>query len=157
MTRKQLWLIATAGLVFALIFGVRQSQALFISPLNSASGLGIAAISLAFACAQLMWGITQPFAGAVADRYGSGRVIAAGAVLVMIGTVLTPYATSTWMLILLIGVVAAGGAGMTGLGVVMSSIGRALPPEKRGMASGIINAGGSFGQFAIVPLAQVLT
>ena len=157
MARRQLWLIAAAGLVFALIFGVRQSQALFISPLNSATGLGIAAISLAFACAQLMWGITQPFAGAVADKYGSGRVLAAGAVLVMIGTVLTPYATTTWMLIVLIGIVAAGGAGMTGLGVVMSSVGRALPPEKRGMASGIINAGGSFGQFAIVPLAQVLT
>ena len=157
MTRKQLWLIAVAGLVFALIFGVRQSQALFISPLNSASGLGIAAISLAFACAQLMWGITQPVAGAIADRYGTARVIAGGAVLVMIGTVLTPYATTTWMLIVLIGIVAAGGAGMAGLGVLMSAVGRALPPEKRGMATGIVNAGGSFGQFAVVPVAQVLT
>ena len=155
--RKQLWIIISAGLVFALIFGVRQSQALFISPLNTATGLGIAAISLAFACAQLMWGITQPFAGAIADKYGSGRVIAIGAVLVTVGTVLTPYATTTWMLIFLIGVVAAGGAGMAGFGVLMSAVGRALPPEKRGMASGIVNAGGSFGQFAVVPLAQFLS
>ena len=155
--RKQLWIIISAGLVFALIFGVRQSQALFISPLNTATGLGIAAISLAFACAQLMWGITQPFAGAIADNYGSGRVIAIGAVLVTAGTVLTPYATTTWMLIFLIGVVAAGGAGMAGFGVLMSAVGRALPPEKRGMASGIVNAGGSFGQFAVVPLAQFLS
>src|SRR6267378_3824725 len=108
--RRQWWIIAAAGLVFALVFGVRQSQALFISPLNSATGLGIASISLAFAVAQLMWGITQPFAGAVADRYGSGRVIALGGVLVMLGTVLTPHAHSTWMLILLIGVVAGGRA-----------------------------------------------
>ena len=155
--RKQLWIIISAGLIFALIFGVRQSQALFISPLNTATGLGIAAISLAFACAQLMWGITQPFAGAIADKYGSGRVIAIGAVLVTVGTVLTPYATTTWMLIFLIGVVAAGGAGMAGLGVLMSAVGRAVPPEKRGMASGIVNAGGSFGQFAVVPIAQFLS
>src|SRR6266513_1495075 len=125
--RRQWWIIAAAALVFALIFGVRQSQALFISPLNSATGLGIASISLAFAAAQLMWGITQPFAGAVADRYGSGRVIALGGVLVRLGTVLTPHAHSTWMLILLIGVVAAGGAGMAGLGVLMSAVGRAAP------------------------------
>src|SRR5438094_491466 len=155
--RRQWWIIAAAGLVFALVFGVRQSQALFISPLNSATGLGIASISLAFAVAQLMWGITQPFAGAVADRNGSARVIALGGVLVTLGTVLTPHAHSTWMLILLIGVVAAGGAGMAGLGVLMSAVGRAVPPQQRGLASGIVNAGGSFGQFAVVPVAQLLT
>lgn len=157
MSRQQLWIIAAAGLVFALIFGVRQSAALFIGPINSATGLGIAAISLAFACAQLMWGITQPIAGAVADKYGTGRVIAAGAVLVMLGTVLTPHATSTWMLVLLIGVVAAGGGGMAGLGVLMSAVARTLPPEKRGLASGMVNAGGSFGQFLVAPLAALLT
>jgi predicted MFS family arabinose efflux permease len=155
--RRQTWIIASAALVFALIFGIRQSQALFIGPLNTATGLGIAAISLAFAVAQLMWGITQPFAGAIADRYGSGRVIAIGAVLVMIGTILTPYAHTTWMLIVLIGIVAAGGAGMAGLGVLMSAVGRAVAPERRGLASGIVNAGGSFGQFAVVPVAQFLS
>src|SRR5260221_3120180 len=157
MTRRQPWIIVAAGLVFALIFGVRQSVALFIGPLNSATGLGRAAISLAFACAQLMWGIAQPIVGAVADKYGPGRVVAAGAVLVMIGTVLTPHATSTWMLVLLIGVVAAGGGGMSGLGVLMSAVARAVPPEKRGIASGMVNAGGSFGQFLVAPLAALLT
>ncbi len=157
LTQKQWGLVIGAGLVFAIIFGVRQSQALFISPLNTKTGLGIAAISLAFACAQLMWGITQPIAGAIADKYGTGRVIAIGAIMVTIGTIFTPYANSTWMLILLIGVIAAGGAGMAGLGVLMSAVGRALPPEKRGMANGFINAGGSFGQFAVVPIAQLLS
>jgi hypothetical protein len=71
--RRQIWVIPAAGLVFALVFEVRQSQALFVSPLNSATGLGLAAISLAFACAQLMWGMTQPFAGAVADTCRSRR------------------------------------------------------------------------------------
>lgn len=157
MTRRQTGIVIAAGTVFALIFGVRQSVALFIGPLNSATGLGIAAISLAFACAQLMWGITQPVAGAFADRYGTGRVIAIGAVLVMLGTALTPYATTTWMLVLLIGVVAAGGGGMAGLGVLMSAVARAVPAEKRGLASGIVNAGGSFGQFLVAPLALVLS
>src|SRR3954468_12004315 len=157
MTRRQAGIVAAAALVFALIFGVRQSVALFIGPLNSATGLGIAAISLAFACAQLMWGVTQPFAGAFADRYGTGRVIAAGAVLVMLGTALTPYATSTAMLILLIGVVSAGGGGMAGLGVLMSAVARVVPAEKRGLASGMVNAGGSFGQFLVAPLALALS
>ncbi len=157
MTRRQAGIVAAAALVFALIFGVRQSVALFIGPLNSATGLGIAAISLAFACAQLMWGVTQPVAGAFADRYGTGRVIAAGAVLVMLGTALTPYATSTAMLILLIGVVSAGGGGMAGLGVLMSAVARVVPAEKRGLASGMVNAGGSFGQFLVAPLALALS
>src|SRR5258706_5975229 len=131
MTRRQTWIIVAAGLVFALIFGVRQSVALFIGPLNSATGLGIAAISLAFACAQLMWGITQPIAGAVADKYGTGRVVAACAVLVMIGTGLTPHSTSTWMLVLLIGVVAAGRGGLAGVGGLVLGGAPAGPPAKR--------------------------
>jgi len=157
MTRRQFALVAAASLVFAFIFGVRQTVALFIGPLNSATGLGLATISLAFACAQLMWGITQPIAGAVADKYGTGRVVAAGAVLVMLGTVLTPYATSSWMLVLLVGVIAGGGGGMAGLGVLMSAVGRTLPPEKHGLASGMVNAGGSLGQFVVAPLAALLT
>ena len=157
MNRRQLGIVLAAGTVFALIFGVRQSVALFIGPLNSATGLGIASISLAFACAQLMWGITQPVAGAFADKYGTARVVATGAVLVMLGTALTPYATTTWMLVLLIGVVAAGGGGMAGLGVLMSAVARALPAEKRGFASGMVNAGGSFGQFLVAPLAIALS
>src|SRR4051812_12415081 len=156
MTRRQLGIIAAAGLVFALIFGVRQSVALFIGQINSATGLGIASISLAFACAQLTWGVTQPIAGAFADKYGTGRVIAIGGVLVMLGTVLTPYASTAWMLILLIGVLSAGGSGMAGLGVLMSSVARVLPPEKRGLATGMVNAGGSLGQFIIAPLAVLL-
>jgi len=157
VTRKQLWVVVAAGLVFALVFGVRQSVALFIGPINSSTGLGIAAISLAFACAQLVWGITQPIAGAFADKYGTGRVLAAGSVLIMLGTVLTPHATTTWMLVLLIGIVAAGGAGMAGLGVLMSAVARVLPPEKRGIAAGMVNAGGSFGQFLVAPIAALLT
>jgi predicted MFS family arabinose efflux permease len=78
-------------------------------------------------------------------------------VLVAAGTALTPHARAAWELVLVIGVVAAGGAGMAGLGVLMSSVGRAVPARVRGLASGLVNAGGSFGQFAVVPLAQLFT
>jgi predicted MFS family arabinose efflux permease len=70
--------------------------------------------------------------------------------------VLTPYATSTWMLVVLIGVIAAGGGGMAGLGVLMSAVARVVPAEKRGFASGMVNAGGSFGQFLFAPLLQAI-
>ena len=149
------FVLAAAG-IFALTMGIRQSQALFIGPINSHSGIGIASISLAFAFAQLMWGVTQPVAGMFADRYGPGRVLAAGALAVALGTALTPYANSATTLIILIGIISAGGAGAAGPSVLMAAIAKLIPAEKRGFATGIVNAGGSFGQFAIAPVSQAL-
>jgi predicted MFS family arabinose efflux permease len=149
-------LLASAG-TFALTMGVRQSMGLFLGPLNTATALGLANISLAFAFGQLWWGLTQPFAGALADRHGAGRVLVAGIALVALGTALTPLARSTTGLILVIGVLAAGGAGMAGPAVLMSAAARLIPPERRGLATGIVNAGGSFGQFLMAPLAGALT
>jgi predicted MFS family arabinose efflux permease len=148
-------LLAAAG-TFALTMGVRQTMGLFLSPLNTATGLGLASISLAFAFGQLWWGITQPFAGAIADKIGAGRVLLAGTALVALGTFLTPYMTSTLGLVVVIGVLAAGGAGMAGPAVLMSAATRLIPPERRGLATGIVNAGGSTGQFLLAPLAAAL-
>jgi MFS family permease len=152
-----LWLVllAAAG-TFALTMGTRQTMGLFLSPLNTATGLGLASISLAFAFGQLWWGLTQPFAGAMADKIGAGRVLFIGALLVAVGTFITPYMTSTWGLILAIGVLSAGGAGMAGPAVLMAATTRLIPPERRGLAAGIVNAGGSFGQFALAPIAAAL-
>lgn len=149
-------LLAAAG-TFALTMGARQSMGLFLGPINSATGLGIASISLAFAFGQLWWGLTQPFAGMVADRIGAGRVLLAGVLLVALGTALIPFMTSTAGLVLAIGVLAAGGAGMAGPSVLMSATMRLVPLEKRGLATGIVNAGGSFGQFVFAPIAQGIT
>ena len=132
---------------------MRQSQALFIGPINSATGIGYASISLAFAVGQLMWGITMPVAGGIADRYGARPVMLAGAILVAAATALTPLATSTTALVVLIGVLAATGAGAMGPGLLMSAIARLIPEAKRNVATGIVNAGGSFGQFTVIPLA----
>jgi predicted MFS family arabinose efflux permease len=155
--RYALWLVllASAG-TFALTMGTRQTMGLFLSPLNTATGLGLTSISLAFAFGQLWWGLTQPFAGAMADKIGAGRVLFIGALLVAVGTFITPLMSSTWGLILAIGVLSAGGAGMAGPAVLMAATTRLVPPERRGLATGIVNAGGSFGQFALAPIAATL-
>jgi len=152
-----LWLVllAAAG-TFALTMGTRQTMGLFLSPLNTSTGLGLGSISLAFAFGQLWWGLTQPFAGAMADKVGAGRVLFAGAILVAIGTFITPLMTTTWGLILAIGVLSAGGAGMAGPAVLMAATTRLISPERRGLAVGIVNAGGSFGQFVMAPIAAAL-
>lgn len=155
--RTRLWLVLTAAAgTFALTMGTRQSMGLFLSALNTSTGLGLGNISLAFAFGQLFWGLTQPFAGAVADKVGVGRVVLTGACLVALGTVLTPLMTSTVGLILAVGVLSAGGAGMAGPAVLMAATARLVPAQHRGLASGIVNAGGSLGQFVMAPLAGAM-
>ncbi|ARU04371.1 MFS transporter [Comamonas serinivorans] len=149
-------LLAAAG-AFALTMGVRQTMGLYLSPLNTTTQLGLGSISLAFAFGQLWWGLTQPFAGAMADRIGTGRTILVGVLLVAVGTVITPWMTSTAGLIFAIGVLAAGGAGMAGPSVLMGATTRLVPAERRGFATGVVNAGGSFGQFIMAPVAITLT
>ena len=149
-------LLAAAG-TFAVTMGARQSMGLFLNTLNTSTGLGLASVSLAFAFGQLWWGLTQPFAGIVADRVGAGRVLFAGVLLVALGIALTPFMTSTLGLIFAIGVLGAGGAGMAGPSVLMAATTRLIPLSRRAMATGIVNAGGSFGQFVFVPIAQGIT
>jgi predicted MFS family arabinose efflux permease len=145
-----------AGAIFALSLGIRQAQPLFISAINSNTAIGYATISLAFGIAQLMWGVAQPLAGAVADRWGPRPVMIAGAILVSVATAATPFATSPAALIVLIGFLAAAGAGAIGPSLLLSAANRWIPEAKRSVASGIVNAGGSFGQFTLIPFAQLL-
>ncbi|MDA0982944.1 MAG: MFS transporter [Proteobacteria bacterium] len=154
-TRSYLLIALAAGAVFALGLGVRQSQALFISPINSATGIGYAAISVAFAVGQLMWAVSMTASGAMADRWGPRPVMLGGAVLVAAATAATPLATTTSELVIVVGILAAAGAGAIGPGILMSAASRWIPEAKRNMATGIVNAGGSFGQFTIIPLAQL--
>src|SRR4051812_21931311 len=126
--RIAVWLVLlAAGGTFALTMGTRQTMGLFLSSLNTATGLGIGSISLAFAFGQLWWGLTQPFAGAMADKIGAGRVLLVGALLVALGTFITPLMTTTAGLIFAIGVLSAGGAGMAGPAVLMAATTRMVP------------------------------
>jgi MFS family permease len=157
MSRNRLVLvIAAAAAICGLTFGIRMATSLFIGPINTQTGMGLVAISFAFGVSQLVWGVAQPFAGAIADRHGAGRVIAGGILMVAAGIALTPFAGTAVALTFAIGVLVAAGAGAAGLSILFAAMARLLPVEKRAMASGVVNAGGALGQFTIVPLAQGL-
>ena len=132
------------------------NSGLFVSPLNTHTGLGIATISFAFAIGQLVWGVVQPVFGAVADRWGTGRIIALGAILLAAGSYLTTQVTTEWGLILAAGVLSAAGAGAGSFSILIGATSQRLPAEKRAFASGVINAGGSLGQFVFAPLNQAV-
>src|SRR5947208_6099169 len=156
MTHRSFMPLAlAAGAIFGLALGIRTAQPLFISAINSASGIGYATISLAFGVAQLMWGIGQPVAGAVSDRWGPRPVMLAGSLCLALGTALMPFASSAWSLIVVIGIIAASGASTSGPAQLASAVARWIPEAKRSVANGIIGAGGSLGQFVLVPLAQL--
>ena len=104
------------------------------------------------AVAQLMWGAAQPVFGAVADKYGPGRVIALGGVMLAAGTAATPFVDSQIGLLLAMGILSAAGAGAGSFSILIGATAQRLPPERRAFASGFINAGGSFGQFVFAPL-----
>ncbi len=147
-------LLAAATLMVTM--GSRQSMGLFVSPLNTSTGLGIVEISLALAIGQFVWGAVQPVAGAIADHYGPGRVLAIGLILLALGNVLTPFVSTSVGLIFSAGIVMAAGSGFGSFSVLIGAAAQRLPAERRGMSSGIINAGGSFGQFVFAPITQRL-
>lgn len=149
-------IIVCATLLYALTLGTRNSLPIFISPINTATGLGLSAISFAYGVGQLFWGLTQPFAGVLTLRFGNVAVLSAGGLMLALGTALTPLASEAWSLILTVGILSAGGAGLIGPSVVMASLNHLISPERRAMATSVVNAGGSLGQFFIVPLGQLI-
>ena len=154
---RSVWpLLITAAAILMITMGIRQSLGLFISPLNTATGLGIVAISFAMAIGQFTWGVSQPVFGAIADRWGPTRVLMVGAVLLAVGVALTPFVTSQWMLLVTIGILTSAGAGAGSFSILIGATAQRLPPEKRSFAGGFINAGSSFGQFIFAPINQAL-
>lgn len=147
--------LAAAGILM-LTMGVRNSMGLFVGPLNTATGLGIVSISFAMAVGQFVWGAVQPFAGIAADRWGARAVLVTGVLMLAAGTALVPLQSSSVGLVLMLGIVSTAGAGLTGFSMLIGAASQKLPPESRGAASGVINAGGSAGQFVVAPLAQGL-
>lgn len=147
--------LAAAGILMVTM-GIRQSLGLFISPINSSTGLGIVSISFALAIGQIAWGAIQPIAGACADHYGPRSVLIAGVIIMALGCAITPYMGSGFGLTVSLGLLAAIGSGAGSFSVLIGAAAQRLPIEARGTAAGVINAGGSFGQFVFAPLAQKL-
>ena len=154
---RHAWLlIAAATLTLMVTMGVRQSLGLFVQPIARDTALGIVEISFALAVAQLVWGIVQPLFGAWADKTGPGRVLVAGGLLLVLGMALTPMLVSPWGLVFTLGLLGAAGAGAGSFSVLIGAAAQRVPAEKRSMTAGIINAGGSFGQFVFAPFAQAM-
>ena len=149
-----LLLAATAMLMITM--GIRQSQGLLIKPIGQTTGLGIAEISFALAIGQFVWGAVQPLFGALADQRGPGRVLVFGGLLLMAGMALTPFVSSQWGLMVTLGLLGAAGAGAGSFSILIGATAQRLPAEKRSMAAGVINAGGSMGQFLFAPLVQAV-
>ncbi len=149
-------LLIAAGAILMITMGARQSTGLFLSPINTSTGLGIVSISFALAIGQFTWGAAQPIFGAVADKYGASRVIVFGAFLLAGGMAITPFMHSQAGLIVAMGLLTAAGAGAGSFSILIGATAQRLPAEKRSFAAGFINAGGSFGQFVFAPLMQAI-
>ncbi|MDB2513709.1 MFS transporter [Alphaproteobacteria bacterium] len=156
-TLRQRWFIimlAGATLVSATL-GIRQVFGLFLAPISVELDAGFQLFSLAIAVQNLVWGLSSPFFGAAADRYGPWRVAAVGALLYAGGLFLmASFVTETGVFIgqILVGL----GLGSAGISIAIGAVARAAPPEKRSLAMGLVTSFGSFGQFALVPITQIL-
>lgn len=155
--QRTFWtLVISAAAIMIVTMGIRQSMGLFVSPLNTSTGLGIVTVSFAMAVAQFTWGAVQPIFGMLADRVGSFKVIVLGTLMLALGLALTPFMSSGFGLMFAIGILTAAGAGAGSFSILIGAAAQRLPAERRSTASGIINAGGSLGQFIFAPLTQAL-
>ncbi|CAN5643316.1 MFS transporter [soil metagenome] len=149
--------IVAAGCLIALItYGLRTSFGLFIDPLSDGRGWGREVFALSLAIQNLVWGLGQPAAGAIADRYGSGRVLAFGGVIYALGVALMAVSATPLALHLTAGVLVGIGLSGGSFTIVIAALGRLMPPDRRSWAMGMATAAGSFGQFLFAPLGQAL-
>ncbi len=147
--------IIAAGCLLALLsFGIRASFGLFLAPMSDDFGWGREVFAIAIAVQSLLWGLCQPVAGAVADRYGTGRVLAGGALIYAAGLFLMAGASTPGTLMLSTGVLVGVGISGASFAIVLAAFTRLMPEDKRSWALGLGTAAGSAGQFFVVPLGQ---
>nr|WP_176443134.1 MFS transporter [Pseudomonas segetis] len=151
MWRKSGWIMLGASLILALSLGIRHGFGLFLPPMSADFGWGREVFAFAIALQNLIWGLTQPFTGAIADRFGAQRTVIIGGVLYALGLGLMGFADSLWSLSLSAGLLIGMGLSATSFSVILGVVGRAVAVEDRSMAMGIASAAGSFGQFAMLP------
>lgn len=151
LSRTGFWILLSGALILALSLGIRHGFGLFLAPMSAEFGWGRETFAFAIALQNLIWGIAQPFTGAIADRFGAMRTVLVGGVLYAIGLVLMGYSDSAFSLSLSAGLLIGIGLSGTSFSVILGAVGRAVPLERRSMAMGISAAAGSFGQFAMLP------
>jgi predicted MFS family arabinose efflux permease len=148
--------LVCGALVLLIAMGIRQTMGLFMPQMTVARGWTRDEFALAIALQNILWGAFVPFAGAIADRWGAGRVLVASVVSYMVGLVLMAISTSPLALDLSAGLLIGLALSGTTFGVVMGVVAKVVPQDKRSVALGIVGAGGSFGQFAMVPYGATL-
>jgi MFS family permease len=151
--RTPLVILICGGLIGAIGFGPRAALGLFLTPMSAANGWSREVFSLAMAIQVIVWGSAQPFVGAIADRFGTFRVLSSGAVLYAIGLTLMAYSHSPTMLDLTAGLLTGLGIAGTSFTIVIAAFSKLMPPHLRSLAFGVGTAAGSFGQFLFSPLA----
>ena len=148
-------LVIVAGCLIATItFGVRTSFGLFTVPLSEDRGWDREVFALAIAVQNLLWGLGQPFAGAVADRFGAGRVLAAGGAVYALGVALMSVSTTSTTLALTGGVIVGLGLAGGSFTIVIAAFARLVRPDRASWAMGLATAAGSMGQFLFAPIGQ---
>ncbi len=151
--RTPMVILVCGCLIGAIGFGPRAALGLFLTPMSAANSWSREVFSLALAIQVIVWGTAQPFMGAIADRFGSLRVLSAGAMLYCIGLVLMAYSTTPGALDLSAGVLAGLGIAGSSFTIVIAAFSKLMPPHMRSLAFGVGTAAGSFGQFLFSPLA----
>jgi predicted MFS family arabinose efflux permease len=150
-------IVIVAGCLVAVTnFGARSTFGFFTAPVSDAHHWPREVFSFAMAMQNLLWGLATPVAGALADRFGSARVLMAGAVVYAIGMVVMAMAQSALMFNIGGGVLVGIGIAFSSFSIVMAALGRIVPPNRRSWAFGIATASGSLGQFIFAPLGQAL-
>lgn len=148
-------LVIVAGCIIAAIgFGTRGSFGLFTLPVTEDLGLSREQWGMAMAIQNLVWGLMQPLAGGFADKYGTGRVLAVGALVYAAGVLGMAFSPDTLTMSITAGVVTGVGIAIASFGVVMAAFGRVVPAEKRSFVFGVATAASSAGQFIFAPLGQ---
>jgi MFS family permease len=145
--------IACGCAIAALAFGPRAALGFFLTPLSTANHWGRDVFAFAMALQNLLWGAAQPFAGAIADRFGAMRVLSVGAVLYALGLGLMAFASNAAVLDLSAGALIGFGLSGCSFPIVLAAFAKRLPPQWRSRAFGFGTAAGSFGQFLFSPLA----
>ena len=152
--KKIFWItVICAALVASLGMGIRQNFGLFLPPMTADLGLGREAFAFAMALQNIIWGLFTPITGALADKYGSGRMIALGGIVYVGGLVIMANATGATDLNIGAGLFIGFGQAAAGFSVLLGVVARRVPAAKRSLALGIATAGGSFGQFYMAPVS----
>lgn len=148
--------VALAGSILMVAYGVRLTVGLFVHPVSMDKGLSIGEISIALAIGQISWGVFQPVFGAWVDKGHGFAALFTGAMCIVAGQLLTMVSGNVWIFTLAQGIFAPAGIAAGSFAILIGVVGSRIPPDKRSVASGIINSGGSVGQFVFAPIVQFL-